>query len=207
MALYHAASITPTKQEAIAGWLPTQQWAPSGDGAPEVLTAYRFDDPQGQVGIEVFLVRHGGALVQVPLTYRAAALPGADLVCTMQHTALGERWVYDGLTDPVFVRMLAAATLTGVGQALGLVVHDGRWLVVPPRIRLTGGSGDTSRVPVDGFASQPDEDGWAVLRSELFELRMARLPVAGPQPPTGLTATWKGQAEPVVLSELRRLAG
>ena len=41
----------------------------------------------------------------VPLTYRAAALEGADgaLIGTTEHGVLGRRWVYDGIGDPVLV--------------------------------------------------------------------------------------------------------
>src|ERR1700712_1348474 len=31
MALLHAATLTPTKAEVIAAWLPAQAWAPDGD--------------------------------------------------------------------------------------------------------------------------------------------------------------------------------
>ena len=155
------------------------------------------------------LVRQGGVLLQVPLTYRDGPLDGADahLVGTMQHSALGERSVYDGLGDPVFTRMLAAATLTGTGQAVGMAEFDGRWYVVPPPVRLDGGGWSDERVPVDGLAPEgdPDPDGWAVLRSDRFELRVARRPVPGPRPPIGITATWAGQDDPVVLAEARAL--
>lgn len=205
MGLYHAATITPTKDEAIAGWLPSQPWAPTGDGVPAVVASYRFDDPEGDVGIEVFLVRHGGALVHVPLTYRSAPLDGADLVCLMQHSALGQRWVYDGVTDPVFVRLLAAVSLTGVGQVFGMVDFQGRWMVIPPLVRLTGGGGSTDRVFVDGFERQPDDGDRLVWRSDLFELQMARRPVPGEQPAIGLRAAWKDQDDPVVLSQVLAL--
>ena len=136
-----------------------------------------------------------------------AALDGADagLAGTLDHSALGTRWVYDGLTDPVFVRMLAAVTMSGAGQAVGMVEVDGRWVVVPPTVRLSGG-GITDRVPVDRFGRQADDDGWAVLRNDRFELRMARRPTEGGQPTIGLTATWPGLDEPVVLAEVRDLA-
>ena len=98
--------------------------------------------------------------------------------------------------------MLAAASMTGCGQAVGLVVNDGRWVVVPTHVRLSGGGWTNERVPVDGFAPVDDEGHWAVLRNDRFELRVARRPAPGGQPPIGLTATWSGQDEPVVLTEL-----
>jgi hypothetical protein len=210
MALLHAATLTPSKAELIEGWLPTQGWAPAADGPIELVGAFRFDDPDGKVGLEVHLVCRGGVLLQVPLTYRDAPLEGGEghLAGTMQHSALGERWVYDGLGDPVFTRMLAAVALTGCGQAVGLAEHEGRWYVVPPQVRLSGGGWTDERVPVDGLVAEgePDADGWAVLRSDRFELRVARRPLPGTRPPIGLTATWAGQGEPVVLAEALALA-
>jgi hypothetical protein len=46
----------------------------------------------------------------VPMTYRAAALAGADaaLIGTSEHGVLGRRWIYDGVHDPVLVGQLIA---------------------------------------------------------------------------------------------------
>jgi hypothetical protein len=210
VAVLHVATLVPTKPEILAGWVPTQPWASGGggdgdaDGAVEHVAAYRFDDPEGRVGLEVHLVRSGGDVLQVPLTYRDAPLDGAEdhLVGTMAHSVLGERWVYDGLHDPVFVRMLAAMAMTGCGQAVGMVEHAGRWVVVPTPVRLVGGGWSDERVPVDGFVVEVDDGDWAVLRNERFDLRVSRRPVPGAQPPIGLTATWPGQDRPVVLAEV-----
>ncbi len=205
MALLHRATLSPTKAEIISGWLPAQPWS-SGDGAPiELVGAFRFDDPEGQVGLEVHLVRSGNVLVQVPLVYRDAPVDGMDehLVGTMQHSALGERWVYDGLADAVFVGMLAAATMTGTGQAIGMVISEGRWTVVPSAVRLDGGGWSNGPVAVDAFTAMPDDGEWAVLRNDRLELRVAHRPVAGARPPVGLTGVWAGQLEPVVLAEVR----
>jgi hypothetical protein len=72
-------------------------------------------------------------------------------------------------------------------------------------VRLSGGGWTDERVPVDGLVAEDetDADGWAVLRSDRFELRVARRPLPGPRPPIGLTASWAGQDEPVVLAEAR----
>jgi hypothetical protein len=126
MALFHVATVTPTKAELIAAWAPNQPWGPSTAAAMEVIGSYRFDDPDGRVGMETHLVSTGGALLQVPLTYRDEPLDGADdaLITEMQHSVLGTRWVYDGLRDPRLVVMLAAVTMTGQGEALGMALHD-----------------------------------------------------------------------------------
>src|SRR5262245_11829474 len=104
MARFHAATITPTKAELIAEWAPAQAWGPASDVPLDVIGSYRFDDPDGRVGMEAHLVTAGDMLLQVPLTYRDEPLAGADdaLIVEMEHSVLGTRWVYDGLRDPTF---------------------------------------------------------------------------------------------------------
>ena len=111
MAIFHRATVTPTKAELIAEWAPTQTWGPSPADPIDVIGSYRFDDPDGRVGMETHLVAGGGKLMQIPLTYRDAPLEGAEdaLITEMQHSVLGPRWVYDGLRDARLVVMLAAA--------------------------------------------------------------------------------------------------
>lgn len=205
MALFHAATITPTKAELIAEWAPTRPWGPSVGDPMEVIGSYRFDDPDGRVGMETHLVRAGGALLQVPLTYRDEPLDGAGdaLITEMQHSVLGTRWVYDGLRDPRLVVMLVAVTMTGQGEALGMVVYDGRWYVAPSTVRIQGGGWSQERVPVDGFELASDDPTSSVLLNDRFELTVFRRPVPGPRPAIGLTAAWDGQADAVVLTRLR----
>ena len=205
MALFHRATVTPTKAELIADWAPTQPWGVRVDAPLEVIGSYRFDDPEGRVGMESHLVDAGGTLLQVPLTYRDAPLEGADdaLITEMQHTVLGTRWVYDALHDPRYVVMLAAVAMTGQGEGLGMVNHDGRWYVAPSNVRIEGGGWTLERVPLDGFVHESDDATKAVLRNDRFELTFFRRPVPGPRPPIGLTATWPGQHDPVVLAEVR----
>jgi hypothetical protein len=211
MALYHRATITPTKAELIAEWAPTQPWGPEAAAGVELVGSYRFDDPDGRVGMEIHLVAANGVLLQVPLTYRDEPLEGAGdaLITQMQHSVLGTRWVYDGLRDPRLVLVLAGVTMTGQGEALGMVVYDGRWYVVPSEVRIQGGGWTGGRVPVDGFEPVAADDTTAgdttaeVLRNDRFELTVHRRPRPGPRPPIGLTATWGGQRDPVVLAEVR----
>jgi Maltokinase N-terminal cap domain len=205
MALLHRATLSPTKAEIIAAWLPAQPWSPGGDESLEIVGAYRFDDPEGRVGLEVHLVRADDVLLQVPLVYRDAPVDGLEthLVGTTQHSALGQRWVYDGLADPVFIGMLAAATLTGAGQAIGMVDNAGRWTLVPTPVRLDGGGWFHGPVPVDDFSTVSDDDTWAVFCNDRLELLVAHRPVVAEQPPISLTARWPGQLEPVILAEVR----
>jgi hypothetical protein len=208
MAIFHRATITPTKAELIAKWAPTQPWGFAADVPIEVIGSYRFDDPDGRVGMETHLVTAAGALLQIPLTYRDEPLEGADdaLIVEMQHSVLGTRWVYDGLRDPRLVVMLAAVAMTGQGEALGMVVYDGRWYIAPSNVRIQGGGWTQERVPVDGFEVGHDDAGGLVLRNDRFELTVFRRPVPGPRPAIGLTATWDGQPNPVVLAEVRERA-
>jgi hypothetical protein len=205
MAIFHRATITPSKAELIAAWVPTRAWAPAPADPIEVIGSFRFDDPDGRVGMETHLVTAGGVLLQVPLTYRDEPLEGADeaLITEMQHSVLGARWVYDGLLDPTFVTMLAAVTMTGQGEAVGMVVYDGRWYVAPSNVRIQGGGWTQERVPVDGFALESDVAGASVLRNDRFELTVFRRPAPGPRPAIGLIACWDGHPDAVVLAEVR----
>jgi hypothetical protein len=205
--IFHRATITPTKAETIARWAPTQPWGPPRDADLDVIGSYRIDDPENRVGMEVHLVAAGGTLFQVPLTYRDARLDGADgaLITEMQHSVLGQRWIYDGLRDPRFVLMLAAVTMTGQGEALGMAVYDGRWHVAPTNVRIHGGGWTLERVPVDDFALVTDDVTGAVLRNDRFELSVLRRPVPGPHAPLTLTATWDDHPDPVILAHVRTL--
>jgi len=203
MARLHNATLEPSKADTIADWIPNQAWYPTNAGAFDVIGAFRFDDPEGRVGMETHLVSVGGVVLQVPLTYRDEPLDGAEdaLIGEMQHSALGARWVYDGLRDPKLVTMLAGVTMTGQGEALGMIVYDGRWHIAPSSVRIDGGGWTRERVPVDGFESEDYGAGTVMLRNERFELSVFRRPVTGPRPPIGLTATWEGLTGSVVLAQ------
>lgn len=209
MALFHAATLKPTKPELLAEWVPTRPWGPSAAGAIEVIGSYRFDDPDGRVGMETHLVSAGGALLQIPLTYRDEPLDGAEdaLITEMEHSVLGTRYVYDGLRDPRFVIMLAAVTMTGQGEALGMVEVGGRWYVAPSNVRIHGGGWRQERVPVDGFVLDAEDATTSVLHNDRFELTVFRRLASGPRPPIGLTATWEGQPDAVVLAEIHERTG
>lgn len=71
MALFHLATIAPTKEELIAEWAPRQPWGPTDDVPMTVIGSYRFDDPDGKVGMETFLAQAGDEFFQIPLTYRS----------------------------------------------------------------------------------------------------------------------------------------
>jgi len=202
MALYHDATVSPTKAELVAAWVSQQSWCPPDPGAVEVIGAFRFDDPEGEVGIETMLASVDGTVVHVPLTYRADPVAGGDagLITEMHHTALGQRWVYDGLHDDRYLTMLAAVAMTGQGEALGMVQYDGVWHLAPAAVRITGGGWTQERVSVDGFTSDERDGAVAVFVNERFELTVHRLPTTTPRTPLGLAATWDSQQEPVLLA-------
>lgn len=88
---------------------------------------YRLDDPDGEVGIEGLLLWDGIRTLHVPLTYRGAPAAGSirpELIGTCEHSVLGNRWVYDGATDPVAVRAISRV-LTGLQRQAVLELWDG----------------------------------------------------------------------------------
>jgi hypothetical protein len=151
--LHYQASMAPTKIELLTAWVPTQPWF-EGEAAEGLTSigAYRFDDPEGEVGIETILVRAAtGPVLQVPVTYRAAPLAGAEaaLIGTTRHSVLGERWVYDGTGDPAYLAAAATAALTGGRQAEQVVEIDGERVVREPTAVVAGsGTPGTPATPL-----------------------------------------------------------
>jgi hypothetical protein len=152
----------------LGDWVPRQSWLGSADAsALEVVGAYRFDDPAGEVGIETHLVRTAdGQVVQVPVTYRGAPMSGAEasLITTMQHSVLGERWVYDACVDPVYVSALATAILTGGTEAeLQFAAPSERREVTT---RVSGSGSPSSAVPVVGAVTCANEGTTTVIATD-----------------------------------------
>jgi Maltokinase N-terminal cap domain len=190
MALLYDATLTPSKMTLVRGWLPDRPWF-QGEGKVRKLGAYRFDDPAGEVGIETILWRtDDGTVLQVPFTYRAAPLDGADefLVGTTDHSALGPRWVYDGCGDPVWAAAMAEAILTGGTQAQMVIEREGQLVDVPARMQVRGSGSDLAPVPeVTSVDSVTDGPVTQVVAGPLV-LTLARVvgaPVAGDATLTG----------------------
>lgn len=207
MAILHRAELRPSKLELVSAWLALQPWAYSSKEGWERVAAFRFDDPEGEVGVEILIVRAGdGPELQVPLTYRGAPLEGADewLVGTMEHSALGPRWAYDGCADPVYAQTLASAILNGGHEAEQFYEVDGRREAVDGGARVSG-SGDLSGESVPLQAVQcSTTDGLTRVTTASFELLVARN-VGADLPQTvrhTLTGTWPGRPAPVVLAGL-----
>jgi hypothetical protein len=116
VAIIHNTTMRPSKLELLAAWLPAQPWYRPTANGPGLARAggFRLDDPGGEVGIEFMVVTDGSGdgvrAYQVPMTYRAGPLDGADsaLIGTSEHGVLGRRWIYDGVHDPVLTGRLVA---------------------------------------------------------------------------------------------------
>jgi hypothetical protein len=182
MALLHKSDLTPTKIELLTGWAPAQPWFEGeADAAFTNVAAYRFDDPDGQVGIETILVRAGsGPLLQVPLTYRGAPLAGAEafLIGTTEHSVLGKRWVYDAVGDPAYVAAVANAALSGGRQAELVVEIDGERVVREPTAVVAGsGTEGSTAVTVPDVAEigMRPERGVTVVEAGGLRLVVARV--------------------------------
>lgn len=213
MAILYRAELTPSKMELLSAWVPLQPWYGTRNDAPAFASAgaYRFDDPEGKVGIETILLGSAdGRVSQVPLTYRDAPLVGAEgaLVGTAQHSVLGERWVYDACADPVYAQALASAILSGGTQAeLEIVTDQG-----PERreatTKVVGSGVPGSEVPLIGAVTCSREGTTTLIRSANLELTVLRL-IEVPSEAVStagrfvLTGTWPGQGTPAHLASAR----
>ncbi|MBM0275933.1 CG0192-related protein [Micromonospora tarensis] len=210
MALLHRATLRPTKLDLLATWLPSRQWF-AGPAGGEVVSrgGYRFDDPAGEVGIETMLVGAAdGPVHQVPLTYRAAPLDGADawLVGTAEHSALGRRWVYDGCADPVYAAALAHAILAGGGQAEEYFEVDGRREARRSTVTVVvNGPADPRPSAIGAVRRVVDQDR-TVIDTDTVELVVVRRPGVSADRPAGvvLSGSWHGQSTNVPLAYARR---
>jgi len=179
MALLYDAVLRPTKTEIISAWTEAQPWF-TGDAGTEVtrVASYRFDDPDGEVGIETLLVRAGtGPLLQVALTYRGAPLAGAEawLIGIMSHSVLGDRWIYDAVGDPVYLAAIAATACTGAQEAEQFMVHgdDRVPVVLTAEVRGSGTAGSPVP-PVGSPIVTSDEPGVTVATAGSLRIVLVR---------------------------------
>lgn len=194
MALIYNTVLRPSKLEMLAAWLPGQPWF-AGDATKLVsLGAYRFDDPDGEVGMEGHILSAGGDEVyHVPLTYRGASCEGGDahLLGTVEHGVLGKRWFYDAEGDPVYRAVLARTIVSGGREADEFETDDPEVAARPKPIHThvwgVGSAGST-------LGRTHPEDG---------ELEIVRtLTDATPQRPSdwALRGTWPGAPTPAVFA-------
>jgi len=213
MALIYQAELTPSKIDLIEHWVRTQPWFAGSDTAElSNVAAYRFDDPDGEVGIETLLVQAGnGPVLQVPLTYRAAPLKDADswLIGTMEHSVLGRRYVYDAVGDPVYLTAVATAVLTGGRDSDQYVSTDGELVRRNSTARVLGSGATDTPVPSISAATAVavrHENGRTIVHADSLHFVLVRTanPMSPPQSDdvtgaAGLTGTWTGQPDAVTL--------
>jgi hypothetical protein len=212
MALLYQATLTPSKIELLQSWIPHQPWIGDADATKvEVVGSYRFDDPDGEVGIETHLLQTAdGQILQVPVTYRGSPMTGAEsfVIATTQHSVLGKRWVYDACGDPVYVRALATVILRGGTQAEIDVVTDTGQKRLEATTRVSGsGSSQSALAPIASF-SFSNEGATTVISAGQFELTVERvIDSAGEEGVYGdtprLMGTWPSHTAPALLALAR----
>ncbi|MFJ5956971.1 hypothetical protein ACIQC5_13555 [Paenarthrobacter sp. NPDC092416] len=203
MAIIHKATLTPSKLELIADYLPTQPWFDATGSDPELIGAYRFDDPAGEVGLETHVVAAGDTVYQVPLSYRGFALAGAEewLIGTMEHSVLGKRWVYDACADPVYVKALATAILTGQDEAEQFVDADGKLEPRPSTVSVKGSGTADGGIPTVSASAPVSGNGVTIIDAGELRLSVARVvDVTAAPADLSLNGTWPGQESPVPLA-------
>jgi len=132
----------------------------------------------------------------------------------MQHSVLGERWVYDGVGDPVYLATVVATICNAGEQAELLVESGGERVRREPTALVRGGGARDGRVPqVAGVPSQVrDDDGRTLVTAGEVNLSITRRlvptsPAGATSTPAGsLTGTWAGQDDPVELVRIVTLA-
>ncbi|AMM20206.1 hypothetical protein AX769_08555 [Frondihabitans sp. PAMC 28766] len=222
MALLHKSVLTPSKTAVIDTWAKARPWfRGDADAAFVKVAAFRFDDPDGRVGLETLFVTAGaGPVLQVPLTYRDTALDGGEawLLGTLEHSVLGTRYVYDGLGDPAYLAALATAALAGGPQAEEFYEVDGDREVREPSA-VVAGSGSPSALPVDVPAVSSmktrDDGDVSVTSAGPLTVALARVPGAAASALAQavdaaaaerevLTGTWAGHDAPATLALVAR---
>ena len=183
MAIVHRAQLTPSKLDLLAAWLPGCSWCGAPAESIVRVSAFRFDDPAGEVGLETFIIGAGDRRFHVPLTYRGAPLDDGELVGTLEHSVLGPRWVYDGPSDPVYRDVVREAILTA-GRDVDMILDDGTPV---PRLEWWG--------EAVGTGGSDAQAAW--------DLVVAReLPGAPAPDAPALIGRWLGSPEPSALAWL-----
>lgn len=195
MALIYNTVLRPSKLEMLAAWLPGRAWFTGDATQLEPLGAYRFDDPDGEVGIEGHILSAGGdEIYHVPLTYRGAPFDGSDahLLGTVEHGVLGTRWFFDAEGDPVYRSVLAHTIVTGGREAAEYETDDPAIAPTPKPIHThvwgVGSAGST-------LGRSHPEDG---------ELEIVRTLTTTPARSSdwALRGTWPGASGPAAFAYL-----
>jgi hypothetical protein len=211
--IYADATIVPNKTDLLRRFISSESWSRSVDaGSLSRVGAYRFDDPDGEVGIETHLVEVAeGKLLQIPFTYRNAEMPGGQefLIATAEHSVLGTRWIYDGLGDPVFLSALATCILCGGRQADLENITDSSFERAEPKTlvseTLVSGTGVKAVSPsLVGRPVYSRVGATTIICSGALQLTVLGEPEVGKSIQASgverLVGTWPGQDEPTTLA-------
>jgi Maltokinase N-terminal cap domain len=208
MAIIHSTTLNPEKLELLTSWLPDQPWYLETGRVPELTEAggFRLDDPQGEVGIEFMLVNDGSGerstTYQVPMSYRAQALAGADgaLIGTAEHGVLGHRWIYDAAHDPVLIAPLVAliqgdaepqaqnVSNTADPTVISQPVTDGSLTALESVITASAPSG--TDLQVDTANAEGMQSGQLIIRINRILRSGSAVPASESGQPC-LSATWQ----------------
>ncbi|WP_336660698.1 CG0192-related protein [Leucobacter sp. USHLN153] len=210
MSIIHRTTLSPSKYELLAAWLPKQPWFTGDATALAPIGAYRFDDPEGEVGLEGHVFRAGDETVyHVPLSYRGAPLEGGEEfeVGTMEHGVLGTRWAYDAVGDPVFRAVLAGAVLHGeAGSREFTEDAEGNQAERDPSVHVRGSGDGDAPVPELAAVRVLTEGSATIAETEFALLAVHRVvAVDAGEDPAGtlsLRGEWPG-AVGALLASLR----
>lgn len=211
MAILHRAQLTPSKLDLIRPWLAQQTWAQPLHPDADRLGTYRFDDPDGEVGVETFILHNGdNPPLHTPYTYRGAPLDSAEqhLIGTMQHSVLGPRWMYDATGDPVYAQTLASTILSGATEVEQYRETDTGKEIVPGTAHVKGSGNQPTTLDLPRELTTTTHNGITTITTDTHQLHIVRR-IGDPLPDSisstithTLTGTWQGHDTPVVLAAL-----
>ncbi len=209
MALMHQTTMSPSKLELLAAWLPAQPWFSGEVSALRSLGGFRLDDPAGEVGFEGLLLTAGDETVYyVPLSYRGSPLAGGEdfLVGTSEHGVLGTRWISDASGDPAF-RSVMAGTIAHGGRQADEFVQDAEGNRVPrePLVRVQGSGSPKDEAPDLRDATVENVGTLTRIEDDLAVLDIVRVidpSLQAREDQYALRGTWRDQTTPAILALL-----
>lgn len=134
--VHAGATLEPKKLEIISRWIHKQPWFRGHANDLRIVGNFRFEDPDGEVGLDSILVESEGDVYYVPLTWRSSTLPSwAELLGEAEHSELGNRFCYNAATDPVFVAEAERVIAEGDTQS---EIHTTAGEVREPVVQVRG---------------------------------------------------------------------
>jgi hypothetical protein len=208
MAIIHQATISPSKLEMLAEYVPTlESLAPHVSGNLSSVGSYRFDDPEGEVGIETHILTGSADVVlQMPLTYRSQPVESAEpwLLGTMEHSVLGTRWIYNGCGDPVYIGELVQTMATGGREVAAMVQTPDGPIERPATVNVCGSGTAGTAVPLvaDIAPRTVGTETHIRLGDNVVMVRHVLGGVPQQEGSHALTGTWATSAGRVVLASM-----